>query len=214
MARQNPNSGSLKRLQNHPYYDRHLGERDELIAAGLAKPDWFPTGAQRARRGVKRTFAIVTELSRSTTYSRRQLHVELHDRRNGRWELRIPVSEQEERRRIEAAHRRCQEADRARELAAMRKAAAAESEREARIARLIRGLPPFVPGSMSQAERHQMRILRGLSEQRREIVMGLLERLLDDKAVSVDYDVRIGDEGTHSEAVDQKRGLRLVVDND
>lgn len=70
-----------------------------------------------------------------------------------------------------------------------------------RLPGIIRSLPPFLPGSMSEAEKHHMRVLRGLTEERREIVMEFTERALARSAGDV-------------KPAKPRPGPHLVVDND
>jgi hypothetical protein len=73
--------------------DEYTGSREALLAAGHARAEWFPAGAQLDRRGrTRRTFSVPGPFG----------PVVLTERRNGQWRVEVPVSRDEcERRRAE-----------------------------------------------------------------------------------------------------------------
>src|SRR5258708_20226487 len=102
-------SNSIKHEQ-WMWCDTYSGSKAALIAAGLAKPEWFPTSPQSPggrRRGVKRKFKfpLPHSLKREAKIRGRTSDIELIDRVKGTWELHIPVSDEEEAKR-RARHKR------------------------------------------------------------------------------------------------------------
>lgn len=86
------------------FCDRYIGTKEALIAGGFAKAEWFPDIPTKApSRGLTRTYRIPSAMSRKH-HVRGELHIELERLRNGRWELRLPVSAEEEERRWNANH--------------------------------------------------------------------------------------------------------------
>jgi hypothetical protein len=77
----------------------------------------------------------------------------------------------------------------------------------AELAQHVRSLPPFVPGSISDAEQHHMRILRGLDDDYLEYVFDIAERAL--ALTLARHEFLDGDEQAA-----RPSPLRLVVDND
>jgi hypothetical protein len=67
---------------------------------------------------------------------------------------------------------------------------------------ILRRLPAFIPSSMSEGEKHFMRLVRGLDDDRRNLVMDFVQRYFERQAA---------EETKHNR---KTPGLQLVVDND
>ena len=180
-------------------YDRYIGTQETLISEGLASPEWFPQGPEPRRRGrkptTKRTYEIVTDRSRllrPESGMKKMLHVELYDLRNGKWELRIPVPVEEQRRRDHAQREKWEEIER-RETC--QREASEEQEFKHGLEAAFRQLAPFESGSMSEGEKYFIRIARGLGGREWDTLVGFAERMLARSHPAV------------------PRVLRLVVDN-
>ena len=137
--------------------DYYRGTKDELIAAGICKAEWFPAAPvvidKRGR--VKRSFSVETRFGSAS----------LHDYADGIWGIYLPVSETEVRRRAEDYERK-QHQERAR---------AAEHEKQA-ISVLKRRLPPL-DDELSTAEIDHLRVMRAINEAHRSNVVDLTEFL-------------------------------------
>lgn len=132
--------------------DYYAGTKDALISAGVAKLAWFPHAAQRDSRGrIKRTFSIEGEHGT----------IELRERR-GKWELFVPVSEDERERRERAANRD--------------PGPIADKQSSPKPEAVT--LAPFADGSITEFERHHLRVLRTLSAEGREQIRYLAAGLL------------------------------------
>jgi hypothetical protein len=151
------------------------GPKQALIDAGYALTEWFPCSPILDKHGrTKRSFFILDDNGKRIT---------LRDMGNGRWCLWRPVSGEE----CERRHRE----------------GPAQDDGEA-LAAILKTLPPFVPGSMSDSERYHMRILRALDAGRRGALTILAASLLisDSKRRELD------------QPKPARPGLRLVIDND
>lgn len=194
MAAENHSGISRGRYEGYSC-DRYIGTKEALIAAGLARAEWFPVSRPMIdRRGKKRTFEIVSDLSRQCERGPTALiggggwrHVQLQALQNGRWELNIPLSN-------EAIARR--------EAARMARHKEKATTDEEKFQRALHALPPVSSGSLSDTELHHIRVLRGLNDRRWSTVLDLAEGLL----------VCEGNDGDVTPP--KVARLQLVVDND
>jgi hypothetical protein len=167
--------------------DRYTAKKETLIAAGIARAEWFPpvpVPIPNRPGKFQRSFIVETERG----------DVDLTENQaTEKWTVGLPVCDEEQQRRD--AEWRAQI-----ELRQAEHESREEAERLAALKVALRSLPPFVPGSMSEAERHHMRILRGLDDEHREHLIDLAERMLTVPS----NQPRLGPE---------RRGLQLVIDN-
>lgn len=203
--------------------DYFSGTKEALIAAKICDPEWFPAKLlPKLRRDgrphmifgkprMRRTYVVegrespTTLTHRLDAYGTEQWVVTVAtslEERSRREEERRRYSE-ERRRKWDEIHGKS-EAEREREE---------EAERRKRFEAIMRTLPPLVPGSMSEAEKHHMRILRGLHDAHREHIMDMAERLLGSRGDFVEV-VRSGEEQRVPPRPSKPgRALQMVVDN-
>lgn len=169
--------------------DCYAGTKEALILAGIAQADWFPSVPIPAARlgSAKRAFTIKAAAGR----------IKVIVRTSRKWEIDIPVSE-EERGRREREHEQ--------QIKAEREALRAQEERleeqeDARLRKSINLAPPVAPGSLSEAELHHIRLLRTVSSRTRGNILGFTERLML-------ADAKYGDLAQR-----QSPQLVLVIDN-
>jgi hypothetical protein len=147
--------------------DCYAGTKEGLILAGIAQADWFPSvpippGARL--RSAKRAFTVKAAAGR----------IKVIVRTSRKWEIDIPVSE-EERSRREREHDR--------QIKAERDALRAEEERQeeqedAGLRKAITLAPQVAPSSLSEAELHHIRLLRTVNYRTRSNILGFTERLM------------------------------------
>jgi hypothetical protein len=82
--------------RQHPWGDIYEGTKEALIASGKCKAEWFP--AQLA------TYKAGNQIRTKRQY-KAPGGVDISSRADGRWTVRIPVSEEEKRRRRDAEAR-------------------------------------------------------------------------------------------------------------
>lgn len=176
--------------------DCYTASKETLIATGIAQAEWFPSAPLPIpNRPGKFQRSFTAETERGEVKLREDSHA-------GKWTVGIPISTEEKKHRDAEWAEHCQHVN-----AELGWEQTDKLDREMeRLPSILRSLPPFVPGSMSEAERHHMRILRGLNERRRSTVMEFAERFL---AAPNDDDV-----DHQPQAAPEKRRLHLVVDND
>jgi len=202
--------------------DYYCGTKKALIAAGICVPEWFPKqllpelkrdGTPWRRYGkarVRRKYLVEGRKPTTTlTHKLDAFGVE-------RWVVRI---EDEERARL-AQQESERQAERWKWERVQRAKEEAEREaREARIPEIIRSLPPFVPGSLSEAEKHFMRLVRALSDDMQDLLLDIATQGLarDPKKRIGEWAIWPADEPAEETDVEQgasvKPPLRLVVNN-
>lgn len=198
--------------------DYYIGTQADLIAARVCKAVWFPErlmmqfkldGTPHTRKGrqrIKRTYKVQNQSPEITLTHR------VDSQGAEYWVVRIAVSDEERQHREDAEYAKWAQGEARRD----REKAAEEDQRgRARLERLrhlLRSLPQFIPGSMSEGEKHHMRVWRGLTPGHRDLLTDLCERMLSrgetvtKVEVEVEYEVDQIENANH--------GLRLVVDND
>jgi hypothetical protein len=196
--------------------DYFSGTREALVAEGVCKLEWFPEKLLPAlrkdgqphkrwgRESLRRTYVV--EGRNPETILQHKLDAFGEEQ----WLVRIAVSEAETESRQAEERRKEEERDRhltqqERDTQRIENTRRDEEER-ARLEQLslnLRSLPPFVPGSMSESEKHHMRIVRGLDENSREYIFEITERLLSRPLTE---NQGLGDQ--------RRAGLQLVVDNE
>ena len=174
------------------WYDYWRGTRAELIAAGICDQEWFPEKLVpelrkdglpwRAHHGMK---SGTTRMRRTYDFPGGRMTHKTDAYGNEIWQVSKEVSALERARRERARDLEREELERQRVARQTQQESEKEAERLKRLPMLLRRLPPFVPGSMSEAEKHFMRAFRGLGEQHREILMEFCERLLDNEEVFI-----------------------------
>lgn len=167
------------------YNDSYIGSKEALVAAGVAREEWFPSAPQPGRRGyTKRAFKIQTQHGAAR----------LDDRLRGRWELCIPIAD------AESAQRRA-ERERAHDLETAEQQQREQAAIAARWDRLE--LAPL-SGNITEAEKRHLRILRTLSDDAMAYILDVASRLV---VSDTEMETR-GDDASPRRAC-----LRLVVDN-
>lgn len=178
--------------------DVYTGTKDNLLAAGFARPEWFPRAPLPGKRpgSTKRSFYI--DSPRGT--------ISLRDLANGKWEICLPISEEERARRKAEEGAQCDREQRDRQQREDKEYAdnreQEQRDDEQRLAALMRRLPPFAEG-VSESEREHLRVLRALSDRSWETLLNIAELWLlsDDKR------------GTLAQPLRLAARLELVVDN-
>ena len=163
--------------------DCYIGTREMLVHAGIAQAGWFPRAAASRRR----VYTVNTARGR----------IKLVARSDSEWEVDVPVSEAERRRR-EKAYRRQVRADRSAQIWEDEGQVAQE---DAELRASITLAPPVAPESLSDAERRHLRVLRTVGAQTRGSILDFTERLLL-------ADARYGELAQR-----QAPRLTLVIDN-
>ena len=170
-------SGKTVLVEHWARCDFYRGTKEQLIAAGIPA-HWFPAELRKDSRG--RT------LHRYKVDGGR---LRLEDR--GRWAVCVEVGAEEVERRRAEEQRRAQQA------------AAEQDERfRRRLSARLKTLPAFAPGSMSEGEKHYVRLLRAMELQAQEQVITFAECMLV-----------VRDEDQPPRAT-KTPTLRLIVDND
>ena len=163
--------------------DCYVGTREMLVHAGIAQAGWFPRAAASRRR----VFTVNTTRGR----------VKLVARSNSEWEVDVPVTEAERKRR-EQAYQRQVKTDRNTQIWVEE----VQGEQEdAELRASITLAPAVEPQSLSESERRHLRVLRTVGAKTRGSILDFSERLLL-------ADARYGE-------LEQRQAprLRLVVDN-
>lgn len=197
--------------------DLYEGTKSDLIAAGLARAEWFPANLQpefcrdgspklrKGKQGVRRTYHVEGRKPEIML-----IHLPYRDGTE-KWILQISVSDDEKRRREAAAKAAASElrrqVDEELRLARIFQSENAErdGDRERNLEKVLRQLPQFEPGSMSEGEKYAMRLFRALSDRSWDFIVDWAEISLTNPST----------EGHKALAVKQPphQHLKLVVDN-
>lgn len=194
--------------------DLYEGTKSDLIAAGLARAEWFPAnlqpefcrdGSPKLRKGKQRV--------------RRTYHVEgrkpeimlIHLPYRDGWILQIAVSDGEKRRR-EAAEKaaandlRRQVEEELRLAGIFQRENAERDGDHERNFEVLRQLPQFESGSMSEGEKYAMRLFRALTDRSWDFIVDWAEITLTNPATE-DHKALALEKPPHQH-------LKLVVDNE
>jgi hypothetical protein len=169
--------------------DTYAGTKEALILARIAQADWFPSTPRPRSRpsSAGRVFTIDTATGR----------IKLIARTSRKWEIELPVSEEERGWREREHHR---------QIKAERDAQRAEEERQEeqedeRLRKSVTLAPAVASGSLSAAELHHVRLLRTVNHRTRNNILAFTERLML-------VDAKYGDLAQR-----QSAQLLLVIDN-
>lgn len=163
--------------------DCYVGTREILVHAGVARADWFPAAVAPGRR----VFKVHTATDR----------IKLVARSSCEWEIQVPVSATERKRRQQEFDRQLK----AHRAAQAREDAQLESQEDAELRQSITLAPPVEPVSLSGSELHHLRLLRTVGHRTRGSILDFTERLLLADARYGELSLRQGPR------------LTLVVDN-
>jgi hypothetical protein len=192
-------NGSAIKYERLVWGELYEGTKVALIAAGVAESEWFPSVPVQmpSRPGkIERRFRFPREDGMTVVRM-------LPPYQRGIWSVSVYCSNEQKE--------GCREQSWA-ELAAARaeqeriQFQREEEEEKRKVAAAINILPPFRPGSMSESERHHMRVLRELRDTHREMIMDLALSLLANP-----YDAPAKQDNIAAEQ--RANGLKLVVDN-
>jgi hypothetical protein len=149
-----------------PEYDCYTGTKEQLVAAGICLPDWFPETLAKHKRGQKRTYYRVQLVQRSDTTGAWYWVVKIwtSDAERKRREDELKRQWGEDRRRVDERREREDQERRAQ-----------EAQEAAEIRRTITLAPPVTAASLTEAELRHIRILRTVGADLREHFLDLAE---------------------------------------
>ena len=146
--------------------DTYTGTKQALILAGIAQADWFPNISRPRNRpgSARRALTIDTATGR----------IKLIACTSRKWEIEIPVSEEERSRREREHHR---------QVKAERDATRADEERQGeqedeRLKKSVTLAPAVAADGLSAAELLHIRLLRTVNRRTRDNILAFTERLM------------------------------------